>query len=62
VSEFPIPPHWHRIEFMDLGIANPSAWYIAASDEAGNVVVFDSYYAPGLISAHCEAVLERRPA
>jgi hypothetical protein len=62
VPEFPVPPHWHRWEFMDHGISNPAAWYIAATDEAGNVVVFDSYYSPGLISAHCEAVLGRRPA
>ena len=47
---------------MDHGIANPCAWYIAATDEAGNLVVFDSYYSPGLVSAHCEAVLTRRPA
>jgi hypothetical protein len=62
VPEFPVPPHWHRWAFMDHGISNPAAWYIAATDEAGNVVVVDSYYSPGLISAHCEAVLERRPA
>jgi hypothetical protein len=62
VLEFPVPPHWNRWEFMDHGISNPAAWYVAAADEAGNVVVFDSYYAPGLISAHCEAVLGRRPA
>jgi hypothetical protein len=60
--EFPVPPYWHRWEFMDNGISNPAAWYIAATDEAGHVVVFDSYYSPGLISAHCEAVLERRSA
>lgn len=62
VPEFPVPPHWHRWEFMDHGIANPCAWYVAATDEAGNGVVFDSYYKPGLISEHCEAILARRPA
>ena len=62
VPEFPVPAHWRRVEFLDHGIANPCAWFIAASDEAGNLVVFDSYYAPGLISAHSEAVLARRPA
>ena len=35
---------------------------MAATDEAGNVVVFDSYYSPGLVSEHCEAVLARRSA
>jgi hypothetical protein len=62
VHEFPVPAHWRRFEFMDHGIANPCAWYIAAMDEAGNVVVFDSYYSPGLVSEHCEEVLARRPA
>jgi hypothetical protein len=37
---------------MDHGIANPCAWHIAATDEQGNIVVFDSYYAPGNISEH----------
>jgi Terminase large subunit, T4likevirus-type, N-terminal len=62
VPEFPVPPHWHRIEFMDHGVANPTAWYVAATDEQANLVVFDSYYAPGLISEHVEAILARRPS
>jgi hypothetical protein len=62
VPEFAVPPHWNRWEFMDHGIANPCAWYVAATDEQGSSVVFDSYYAPGLVSEHVEAVLARRPS
>jgi hypothetical protein len=61
-ARWAVPAHWNRIEFMDHGIANPCAWYVAATDEAGNLVVFDSYYSPGLVSEHCEAVLARRSA
>lgn len=62
VEAFPIPPHWQRFEFMDHGIANPCAWFVAATDEDGNLVVFDSYYSPGNVSEHCRAIVARRPA
>lgn len=62
VEPFPVTPWFDRFEFMDHGTANPAAWFVAATDHDGNVVVFDSIYHPGLVSEHCARVLERRPA
>lgn len=62
VPIFTVPPEWERFEFMDHGMANPAAWYICATDFDGNLVVFDSYYSPGLIFEHAQAILKRRPA
>lgn len=62
VPRFAVDAAWERFEFMDHGTANPAAWFVAATDYDGNVVVFDSYYSPGIVSDHCRAVLERRPA
>lgn len=61
VPPFPVPPTWERFEFMDHGMANPTAWYLAAVDHDGNIVVVDGYYSPGLIHDHCKAILRRRP-
>jgi hypothetical protein len=62
VPVFPAPPQWERFEFMDHGTANPAAWYLCLVDYDGNLVVFDSYYSPGLISEHAAEILARRPA
>lgn len=62
VEAFPIPAHWQRFEALDHGIANPCAVLMCATDEQGNIVVFDSYVSPGNISEHCAAILARRPA
>jgi hypothetical protein len=64
LEPFPVPASWFRFEFMDHGIGNPAAWYIAATDEVGNIVVFDGYYSePGAnIREHVAAILARRSA
>lgn len=62
VPIFPIPPQWDRFEFMDHGTANPTAWYLCATDYDGNLVVIDSYYSRGMISDHVAAILARRPS
>lgn len=60
VAPFDVPGEWRRVEFMDHGVANPAAWYVAASDLDGNLIVFGSYYQPGLISTHCDAIAALR--
>lgn len=62
VPPVPIPPSWHRFEAMDHGTNNPTAWPIFAVDYDGNVLCFDMYYSPGLISDHAAAVMARRRA
>ena len=60
VAPFAIPEEWERFESMDHGASNPTAWLAWAVDHDGNLVCFDRYYAPGLVSAHAAAVLQRR--
>jgi phage terminase large subunit len=61
VNPFPIPDQWQRFESMDHGAANPTCWLAWAADHDGNLVVFDEYYSPGLVSAHAAEILRRRP-
>src|SRR5262249_32595983 len=35
VEAFPVSAHWQRFEFMDHGIANPCAWFIAPTAQGG---------------------------
>lgn len=60
VPPFVIPDEWQRFEAMDHGVAAPTAWYPFAVDHDGNIVGFDEYYSPGLVSEHAAAVLSRR--
>ena len=60
VESFTVPPEWLRFESMDHGANNPTAWHVWAVDHDGNVVVFDEYYSPGLVSAHAAEILARR--
>jgi hypothetical protein len=60
VAPFAIPSEWDRFEQMDYGVAAPTAWHVVATDYDGNLVVFDEYYAPGLVSEHAAAVKRRR--
>jgi hypothetical protein len=62
VDAFPVPHDWERFEFMDFGISNPTAWYVAAVDYDGNIVIFDEYYEPGLVSKHAREIRRRRAA
>lgn len=55
-----IPEPWERFEAMDYGRNHPTAWPVFAVDYDGNVVVFDMYYSPGLVSEHAAAIHARR--
>lgn len=62
VDPFEVPAEWLRFESHDHGIANPTATLAWAADFDGNLIIFDSYYAPGLVSAHAAALIEKRAA
>src|SRR5262249_7215266 len=56
VPPFFIPDHWERFESMDYGRNHPTAWPVYAVDHDANVVCFDMYYGPGLVSEHAAAI------
>jgi phage terminase large subunit len=60
VGPFALPSEWLRSEGMDHGAMNPTAWLAAATDYDGNLIVFDEYYAPGLIADHAAEIQRRR--
>lgn len=60
VDRFPVPDGWLRFESHDHGLSNPTCTLAWAADFDGNLVIFDSYYAPGLVSVHAKALLDRR--
>ena len=61
VPDLDAPPQWERFEFMDHGVANPTAWYLCAVDYDGNAIVLDEHYAgETLISENAAIILERR--
>jgi hypothetical protein len=63
VDPFAVPAHWARFESMDHGAASPTAWYVWAADEDGNLLVFGEHYrANMLVSQHAAEVLGLRKA
>lgn len=60
VQPFEIPADWRRLESMDFGVAHPSCVLAWASDYDGNLVVFDEFYANGLVSGQAAELLKRR--
>lgn len=56
VPPFFVPEHWERFEAMDYGRNHPTAWPVFCVDHDSNVIVFDMYYSPGLVSEHAEAI------
>ena len=61
VPPFEAPAAWERFEFMDHGVANPTAWYLCAADYDGNLVVLDEHYqGETLVSEHAKIILEKR--
>ena len=60
IPPFFIPEHWERFEAMDYGRNHPTAWPVFAVDYDGNVIVFDMYYSPGLVSEHVAAIKQHR--
>jgi hypothetical protein len=62
VPWFDVPAQWERFEFMDHGVANPTAWYLCAVDYDGNLIVVDEHYqGETLVSEHAQIILKRRP-
>lgn len=55
----PLPP-WDRVEGMDFGLNNPTAWYLTLTDYDGNLVFADSYYRPALPSESAPVILQHR--
>lgn len=62
VAPFAIPDNWLRFESLDHGVANPTCALAWCADYDGNLITFDSYYSPGLVSAHANALLVKRGA
>lgn len=62
VDPFDPPDSWDRFESMDYGVSETSAtcWLWYAVDYAGNVLVLDEMYEPGLPSVTSPLVHERR--
>ena len=60
LGRFAVPGEWERVEGMDHGVNNPTCFLAAALDYDGNCVVFDEYYAPGIVSDHAAEVQRRR--
>lgn len=60
VEPFQIPLEFERFQSMDHGAANPTAWLAWAVDYDGNLIVFDTYYSPGLVSAHAAEIKRRQ--
>lgn len=60
IAPFAIPREWGRLEGMDYGRNNPTAWLACAADFDGTLLVFDEYYAPGLVRDHAREILRRR--
>jgi len=60
VPKFDVPAWWDRFEGHDHGSSNPCAWISFAADGDGNYLAHAGYYSPGLVSAHCAAILKRR--
>jgi len=60
VPWFEIPYNWNRVESLDHGRRNPTAYLQAATDYDGNLIVTDGYYEPGLVAQHAAAILMLR--
>lgn len=59
VEPFEIPEAWEVFASLDHGASNPTAHHLWAADHDGNLVIFDEYYRPGLVSAHAPEILSR---
>ncbi len=60
IGDLEIPRWWDRFESFDYGLNNPTAWLAWAADNDENLVIFDSFYKPGLPSETAPVILRRR--
>jgi phage terminase large subunit len=56
VPAIALPAEWPRIEALDHGRRNPTAYLQIAVDGDGNAWVEREYYQPGLVSQHAAAI------
>lgn len=60
VPEFDIHYQWTRLESLDHGRRNPTAVLWGAVDPEENLIVFNGYQQPGLVSQHAAAITKIR--
>jgi phage terminase large subunit len=60
IDQMMMPMHWHRVEGMDYGISNPTAWLFCAVDDEDNLIFYDEVYEPALPEEMCVKILARR--
>lgn len=60
LGSFPLDNMFERFECMDYGLNNPTAWHLVVVDFDGNLVFYDSHYAPGLPSETALVIHEKR--
>lgn len=60
MQPFRLPSYFDRFESLDHGANHPTVLLGWASDTDGNLVVFDEYSSPGLVSKHARELLRRR--
>ena len=60
IDQMMMPMHWYRVEGMDYGISNPTAWLFCAVDDEDNVILYDEIYEPALPEEMATKVLARR--
>ena len=57
IDEFPIPDWWERLRGLDFGLRNPTAVSWFASDEYGNLFIYDEHYETGMLpEAHAKVI------
>jgi PBSX family phage terminase large subunit len=59
INPFDIPNDWEKIVAVDHGLVNPTAALFTAIDYDGNIIVFDEYYAPGIVSDHARNIIAK---
>lgn len=59
INPFTIPAGWEKIVALDHGLVNPTACLWGAIDYDGNVIIYDEYYSPGVVSDHARNILAR---
>lgn len=59
INPFTIPKEWERIVAVDHGMVNPTAALWGAIDFDGNIIIFDEYYSPGVVSNHAKEIIRK---
>ena len=59
INPFAIPKSWEKIVSVDHGMVNPTAAIFGAIDFDGNIIIYDEYYSPGIVSEHAKQILAK---